>query len=108
MSKIKLFLYPFSLICAVSALLIFIFMDINILASLLLLSAESNNYKYMVDNSSVLIAFLNKKSGGTYNTVKYAVEKGDVNVQVKHFGKRKEEYWLIGLLLMLRRSLLTV
>lgn len=34
---------------------------------------------YMVDNSSVLVAFLNKNFGGTYNTVKYA-EKAKKNI----------------------------
>ncbi len=31
--------------------------------------------RYMVDNSSVVMAYLNKNSGGTYSTVKYALEK---------------------------------
>lgn len=31
--------------------------------------------KYMVDNCSLLIAFLNRDFGGSYNTVKYAEEK---------------------------------
>ena len=37
--------------------------------------------KFMVDNSSVLIAYLNKKTGGTYSTVKYA-EK--CNLQINY------------------------
>ncbi len=32
--------------------------------------------KYMVDRSVVCIAYLNKKEGGTYNTVTYALKKG--------------------------------
>ena len=34
---------------------------------------------FMVDNASVLIAYLTNDSGGTYNTVKYAERKG-VNI----------------------------
>ena len=32
--------------------------------------------EYMVDNSSVIIAYLRRNYGGTYNTVKYAEKKG--------------------------------
>lgn len=32
--------------------------------------------KYMVDRSVVCIAYMNKKEGGTYNTVTYALKKG--------------------------------
>lgn len=32
--------------------------------------------KYMVDRSVICIAYLNKKEGGTYNTVTYALKKG--------------------------------
>lgn len=32
--------------------------------------------KFMVDNSSLLICYLKTNRGGTYSTVKYAVEKG--------------------------------
>lgn len=31
-----------------------------------------NRNKFMVDNSSCVISYLNKEKGGTYNTVKYA------------------------------------
>ncbi len=31
---------------------------------------------FMVDNSSLVICYLNKEKGGTYNTVKYAEKKG--------------------------------
>lgn len=31
---------------------------------------------YMVDRSEVVLAYLNKSAGGTYNTVKYAVSQG--------------------------------
>lgn len=40
--------------------------------------------KYLVDNSSLVIAYLNYNRGGTYQTVKYAVESG---VKVLYFGK---------------------
>ncbi len=32
--------------------------------------------KYMVDRSSICIAYMKKKEGGTYNTVTYALKKG--------------------------------
>ena len=32
--------------------------------------------RYMVDNADVVLAYLKKSSGGTYNTVKYAVSEG--------------------------------
>lgn len=32
--------------------------------------------QYMVDNSGVVLAYLRKSSGGTYNTVRYANQKG--------------------------------
>ena len=38
--------------------------------------------KYMVDNSNVLIACYNGSSGGTWNTVKYAIEKDTEIIQV--------------------------
>lgn len=41
--------------------------------------------KFMVDNSSRLICYLNYGHGGTYSTVKYAVESG---VEVVYFGKK--------------------
>ncbi|MBO7187351.1 MAG: DUF1273 family protein [Clostridia bacterium] len=57
--------------------------DVKILSSEYTPTCMFKRNKYMVDNSSVLIAFLNKKSGGTYNTVKYAVEKGIKIIYVK-------------------------
>lgn len=36
----------------------------------------SERNKYMVDNSSLLIAYLYVSKGGTYSTVKYALKKG--------------------------------
>lgn len=41
--------------------------------------------KFMVDNSSRLICYLNYGHGGTYSTVKYAVEAG---AEVIYFGKK--------------------
>lgn len=38
--------------------------------------------KYMVDNSNVLIACYNGSSGGTWNTVKYAMERDTEIIQV--------------------------
>lgn len=38
-------------------------------------SCMQKRNEYMVDNSDVLVAYLKRNSGGTYNTVKYAVEK---------------------------------
>jgi len=38
---------------------------------------------YMVDNSYVLIAYLNKTFGGTFNTVKYAEKKNKKIVYIK-------------------------
>ncbi len=40
--------------------------------------------KFMVDNSSVLIAYLASGYGGTYSTVKYAIEQ---NRMVQYIGK---------------------
>ena len=37
---------------------------------------------YMVDQSSVLISYLKKTFGGTYNTVKYAEKKGKMVIYV--------------------------
>ncbi len=37
---------------------------------------------YMVDNSSIIIAYLNKTFGGTFNTVKYAEKKGKRIIKV--------------------------
>ena len=31
--------------------------------------------QYMVDNSGVVLAYLRRKSGGTFNTVKYAKQQ---------------------------------
>ncbi len=39
---------------------------------------------FMIDNSSRVIAYLNVNRGGTYQTVKYAVESG---VEVEYLGK---------------------
>ena len=38
-------------------------------------SCMQKRNEYMVDNSMVIVAYLKRNSGGTYNTVKYAVEK---------------------------------
>lgn len=38
--------------------------------------------RYMVDNSSVLVAYLKRRSGGTYYTVRYARETGKEIVYV--------------------------
>ena len=40
--------------------------------------------KFMVDNCSVLVSYLNFNRGGTYQTVKYAVEN---NVKIIYLGK---------------------
>ncbi len=40
--------------------------------------------RFMVDNCSRLICYLNYGHGGTYSTVKYAVESG---VEVIYYGK---------------------
>ena len=40
--------------------------------------------QFMVDNASKLIAYLNAGYGGTYNTVKYAIDRG---VSVEYVGK---------------------
>ena len=37
---------------------------------------------YMVDNASIIIAYINKTFGGTYNTVKYAEKKGKRVIKV--------------------------
>ncbi len=37
---------------------------------------------YMVDNSSLVIAYLKKNKGGTFNTVKYAESKGVTVIKV--------------------------
>lgn len=39
--------------------------------------------KYMVDNSSVLVAYIYRSSGGAYNTVKYALEKQKYIIYIK-------------------------
>lgn len=49
---------------------------------MVVLSQEYNKFcmqkrnMYMVDNSSLVIAYLKKNKGGTFNTVKYAESKG--------------------------------
>ncbi len=35
-----------------------------------------NRNKFMVDNSTCVVCYLNKEKGGTFNTVKYANKKG--------------------------------
>ncbi len=57
--------------------------DVRILSEEYSTNCMQNRNKFMVDNSNVLIAYLYKSVGGTYYTVKYAMEEGKEVIYLK-------------------------